>query len=34
LAIAGADPGVLAGRLKVEVHSALLPSLKELKIYF
>jgi uncharacterized protein YciI len=34
LAIAGADPGVLAGRLKVEVHPALLPSLKELKIYF
>jgi len=34
LAIVGADPGVLAGRLKVEVHPALLPSLKELKIYF
>jgi uncharacterized protein YciI len=34
LAIAGADPGVLAGRLKVEVHPALLPSLKELKVYF
>ncbi len=31
-ALASADPGVLAGRLRVEVHSAYLPSLKELKI--
>jgi uncharacterized protein YciI len=34
LAIAATDPGVQAGRLKVEVHSAFFPSLKELKIYF
>jgi hypothetical protein len=34
LAIASADPGVQAGRLKVEVHSAFLPSLKELKINY
>jgi uncharacterized protein YciI len=34
LAIAAADPGVHAGRLKVEVHSAYLPSLKELKINY
>jgi uncharacterized protein len=34
LAIAGADPGVQAGRLKVEVHPAYLPSLKELKISY
>jgi uncharacterized protein len=34
LAIASADPGVRAGRLKVEVHSAFLPSLKELKINY
>ena len=34
LAIAGADPGVRAGRLKVEVHPAFLPSLKELKIHY
>jgi uncharacterized protein YciI len=34
LAIAVTDPGVQAGRLKVEVHSAFFPSLKELKIYF
>jgi uncharacterized protein len=33
-AIAGQDPGVLAGRLRVEVHPALLPSLKDLKITF
>jgi len=34
LAIASADPGVQSGRLKVEVHSAFLPSLKELKINY
>jgi hypothetical protein len=34
LAIASADPGVRAGRLKVEVHPAFLPSLKELKINY
>jgi uncharacterized protein YciI len=34
LAIASADPGVQAGRLKVEVHSAFLPSLKEFKINY
>src|ERR1700729_578277 len=34
LGIASADPGVRAGRLKVEVHPAFLPSLKELKINY
>jgi uncharacterized protein YciI len=34
MAIASADPGVQAGRLKVEVHPAFLPSLKELKINY
>jgi uncharacterized protein YciI len=34
LAIASADPGVQAGRLKVEVHPAFLPSLKELKVNY
>ena len=34
LAIAGADPGVQAGRLRVEVHPAFLPSLKDLKINY
>jgi len=34
LTIAAADPGVQAGRLKVEVHSAYLPSLKDLKISY
>jgi uncharacterized protein len=34
LAIASADPGVQAGRLKVEVHSAYLPSLRDLKISY
>jgi uncharacterized protein YciI len=34
LTIAAADPGVKAGRLKVEVHSAYLPSLKDLKISY
>jgi uncharacterized protein len=34
LAIAGADPGVQAARLTVEVHPAFLPSLKELKINY
>src|SRR6202789_3735944 len=34
LAIAGADPGVQAGRLRVEVHPAFLPSLKGLKIHY
>lgn len=33
-AIASADPGVLAGRLRVEVHPAYLPSLRELKISY
>ena len=34
LAIASSDPGVQSGRLKVEVHPAFLPSLKELKINY
>ena len=34
LAIASQDPGVEAGRLRLEMHSALLPSLKELKINY
>jgi uncharacterized protein YciI len=34
LAIASADPGVLAGRLRVEVHPAFFPSLKQLKIKY
>jgi uncharacterized protein YciI len=34
LAIANADPGVQAGRLRVEVHPAFLPSLKDLKINY
>jgi uncharacterized protein YciI len=34
LAIASADPGVQAGRLRVEVHPAFLPSLKTLKINY
>ena len=34
LAIASADPGVQAGRLKVEVHPAYLPSLKALRINY
>jgi uncharacterized protein len=34
LAIAKADPGVQAGRLKVEVHPAFLPSLKELIVRY
>jgi len=34
LAIATADPGVRAGRLKAEVHPAFLPSLKDLKINY
>jgi uncharacterized protein len=34
LAIANADPGVQAGRLRVEVHPAFLPSLKALKINY
>jgi uncharacterized protein YciI len=34
LAIANADPGVQAGRLRVEVHPAFLPSLRELKISY
>jgi uncharacterized protein YciI len=34
LTIAAADPGVKAGRLKVEVHSAYLPSLKDVKISY
>ena len=33
-AIASADPGVQAGRLRVEVHPAFLPSLKELKVNY
>ena len=33
-AIAAADPGVKAGRLRVEVHSAYLPSLKDLKVSY
>jgi uncharacterized protein YciI len=32
--IAGADPGVQAGRLKVEVRPAFLPSLRTLKINY
>lgn len=34
LAVANADPGVKDGRLRVEVHSAYLPSLKTLKINY
>jgi uncharacterized protein YciI len=34
LAIAAADPGVQAGRLRVEVHPAFLPSLKQLRINY
>jgi uncharacterized protein len=34
LAIASSDPGVEAGRLRVEIHPAFLPSLKELKISY
>jgi uncharacterized protein YciI len=34
LAIASADPGVKAGRLRVEVHPAFFPSLKQLKISY
>ncbi len=34
LAIVAADPGVQAGRLKVEVHPAFLPSLKDLRINY
>jgi len=34
LAIASADPGVKAGRIRVEVHPAYLPSLNELKIRY
>jgi uncharacterized protein YciI len=34
LAIAGQDPGVEAGRLRVEIHSAVLPSLKDFKIAY
>jgi uncharacterized protein len=34
LAIATADPGVQSGRLAVEVHPVLLPSLKEVKISY
>jgi uncharacterized protein len=34
LAIVRADPGVQAGRLKVEVHPAFLPSLKDLRINY
>lgn len=34
LAIATGDPGVQSGRLAVEVHPVLLPSLKELKINY
>lgn len=34
LEIAGADPAVQAGRLRVEVHPAFLPSLKELKVNY
>ena len=34
LRIASADPGVQAGRLRVEVHPAYLPSLKDLKISY
>ncbi len=34
LAIASQDPGVLSGRLRIELHSAYLPSLEELKINY
>jgi uncharacterized protein len=34
LAIASEDPGVKTGRLRVEVHPAYLPSLKDLKITY
>jgi uncharacterized protein len=34
LAIASADPGVKSGRLRVEVHPAFFPSLKQLKINY
>jgi uncharacterized protein len=34
LAIAAADPGVQAGRLRVEVHPTYLPSLKQLRINY
>jgi uncharacterized protein YciI len=34
LALASADPGVVAGRLRVEVHPAYLPSLNDLKISY
>jgi uncharacterized protein YciI len=34
LALASADPGVVAGRLRVEVHPAYLPSLNDLKINY
>ena len=34
LAIANADPGVQAGRIRVELHQAWLPSLKDLKIRY
>lgn len=34
LEIANADPGVQAGRIRVEIYSAYLPSLKELKIRY
>ena len=34
LAIAQADPGVQAGRIRVEIHAALLPSLQDLKITY
>ena len=34
LAIATGDPGVQSGRLAVEVHPVLLPSLKEVKIIY
>jgi uncharacterized protein len=34
MALATADPGVVAGRLRVEVHPAYLPSLRDLKISY
>jgi hypothetical protein len=34
LSLASTDPGVVAGRLRVEVHPAYLPSLKDLKISY